>query len=117
MSLMLEGRVAIITGANQGLGETIARAFVQAGANVMLCARDEAKLAEVQSKLQSLCTKSQRVEGMRADVSKPDDVDRLISSALSKFSQIQILVNNAGIYGPKGRIEIWTGMSGCRQLK
>ncbi len=52
MSLVLESRVAIITGANQGLGETIARAFVQAGANVMLCARDESKLAEVQSKLQ-----------------------------------------------------------------
>ncbi len=42
---------------------------------------------------------------MRADVSKRDDVDRLISSALAKFSQIHILVNNAGVYGPKGRIE------------
>jgi len=105
MSLVLESRVAIITGANQGLGETIARAFVQAGANVMLCARDESKLAEVQSKLQGLCKTGQRVEAMRADVSKKDDVDRLISASLAMFPQIHILINNAGVYGPKGRIE------------
>ncbi len=42
---------------------------------------------------------------MRADVSKRNDVDRLISAALTAFSQIHILVNNAGVYGPKGRIE------------
>jgi len=105
MSLVLENRVAIITGANQGLGETIARAFVQAGANVMLCARDELKLAKVQTKLKGLCKSGQRVEAMRADVSKRDDVDRLISATLTAFSQTQILVNNAGVYGPKGRIE------------
>ena len=105
MSLVLEGRVAIITGANQGMGETIARAFLQAGANVMLCARDEFKLAEVQSKFRGLCKTGQRVEAMRADVSKRDDVDRLISAALAVFSQIHILVNNAGVYGPKGRLE------------
>ena len=102
---MLEGRLAIITGANQGLGETIARTFVQAGANVMLCARDESKLAEVQNELQGFCKTGQRVEAMRADVSKRDEVDRLISATLTAFSQIHILVNNAGVYGPKGSIE------------
>ena len=105
MSLVLESRVAIITGANQGLGETIAQAFVRAGANVMLCARDEFKLVKVQTELKGLCSAGQRVEAMRADVSKQEDVDRLISAALAKFSQIHILVNNAGVYGPKGRIE------------
>jgi NAD(P)-dependent dehydrogenase (short-subunit alcohol dehydrogenase family) len=105
MSNVLDGRGSIITGANQGLGETIAHAFVQAGANVMLCARDDSKLAEVQSKLQGLCKTGQRVEAMRADVSKRDDVDRLISVTLAAFSQIHILVNNAGVYGPKGGIE------------
>jgi 3-oxoacyl-[acyl-carrier protein] reductase len=45
------------------------------------------------------------VEAMRTDVSKRDDVDRLVSSALTSFPQIHILVNNAGIYGPKGLIE------------
>ena len=105
MSDILKGRAAIITGANQGLGEAIASAFVLAGAHVMLCARDELKLAEVQRKLQSLCTTGQRVEVLRVDVSKRDDVDRLASTALAIFPQIHILVNNAGVYGPKGAID------------
>jgi NAD(P)-dependent dehydrogenase (short-subunit alcohol dehydrogenase family) len=101
----LENRTALVTGANQGLGKAIAHAFVMAGANVFLCARDDAKLAEVQTELQGFCKTGQRVESMRADVSKRDEVDRLIAAALAVFPQIQILVNNAGVYGPKGAID------------
>ena len=105
MSYSLENRNAVITGANQGFGKAIAQAFVLAGANVFLCARDESKLAEVQTELQGYCKRHQRVEMMRADVSKRGDVDRLVSSAFVSFPQIHILVNNAGVYGPKGPIE------------
>jgi NAD(P)-dependent dehydrogenase (short-subunit alcohol dehydrogenase family) len=105
MTYSLENRSALITGANQGFGKAIAHAFVLAGANVFLCARDESKLVEVQAELRSFCKPDQRVEAMLADVSKWDDVDRLISAALASFSQIHILVNNAGVYGPKGPIE------------
>jgi len=105
MSFSLESRAALITGANQGLGKAIARAYVQAGANVLLCARDESKLLEVQTELRDLCKPGQRVEVTCADVSKHDEVDRLVSFALAHFPQIHILVNNAGIYGPKGSIE------------
>jgi 3-oxoacyl-[acyl-carrier protein] reductase len=105
MSFSLENRTALITGANQGLGKSIAQAFVLAGADVFLCARDELKLAEVQTELQGFCKTGQRVEALRADVSKRDDVDRLVSAALAAFPQIHILVNNAGVYGPKGSID------------
>jgi len=105
MSLSLENRTALVTGANQGLGREIAYAFVMAGANVFLCARDESKLAEVQTELQGFCRAGQQVKAMRADVSKQEDVDRLVSAAFLSFSQIHILVNNAGVYGPKGPIE------------
>ena len=105
MSNSLQGRAALITGANQGLGKTIAREFMQAGANVMLCARDESKLAAAVTELRDLCPPGQRVEGIPADVSKKTDVDRLIASALAMSSQIHILVNNAGVYGPKGPVE------------
>lgn len=101
----LEGRAAVISGANQGLGEAIARAFVEAGANLFLCARDEGKLLGVRDQLRDLCQPNQKVEVVQADVSKTEDVDRVVSHALAAFPQIHILVNNAGIYGPKGRIE------------
>jgi NAD(P)-dependent dehydrogenase (short-subunit alcohol dehydrogenase family) len=105
MSISLTGRTAIITGANQGLGAAIARAYVQAGANLMLCARNDSKLAEVSAELRDLCNTGQRIEAMRADVSKRDDVTRLVSAALTAFPQVHILVNNAGVYGPKGPID------------
>ena len=105
MNNPLKGRAAIITGANQGLGKAIARAFVQAGADVLLCARDQMKLAEVVTELQGLSHPGQKVESVPADVSKKKDVDELISAALAAFPQIHILVNNAGVYGPKGPIE------------
>jgi NAD(P)-dependent dehydrogenase (short-subunit alcohol dehydrogenase family) len=105
MNNSLNGRAAIITGANQGLGKAIAHAFVKAGADILLCARDQTKLAEVVTELQGSCNPGQKVESIPADVSKKKDVDQLISSALATFSQIHILVNNAGVYGPKGPIE------------
>ena len=105
MSNSLSGRTAIITGANQGLGRVIAGAYVQAGANLMLCARDEGKLAEVTAELRGQCNPGQRVEAIRVDVSNKNQVDQLVSTALSAFPQIHILVNNAGVYGPKGPIE------------
>lgn len=105
MNNSLTGRAAIITGANQGLGKAIAHVFVRAGADVLLCARDQTKLAEAVKELRGLCTPGQKVESVPVDVSMKKDVDRLISTALATFSQIHILVNNAGVYGPKGPIE------------
>jgi 3-oxoacyl-[acyl-carrier protein] reductase len=69
---------------NQGLGEAIATAYVVAGANVFLCARDEAKLAEVQTRLKALAGPGQQVEAIRADVSKGQDVARLASATLTR---------------------------------
>jgi NAD(P)-dependent dehydrogenase (short-subunit alcohol dehydrogenase family) len=95
MTRPLEGRNALITGGSQGLGLAIARAYVEAGANVMICARDVSALPGLPGS----------VIAQAADVSKPDDVRRVAERALETFSQLHILVNNAGIYGPKGPIE------------
>lgn len=105
MKISLENRVALITGSSQGLGKAIARAYVEAGASVFLCARNEEKLLKAQDQLHSICKTGQRVEAMRADISKQDDVNRILAQSLDAFKQIHILVNNAGVYGPKGRIE------------
>lgn len=101
----LENRAAIITGASQGLGLAIARAYVSAGASVLLCARDAQPLEAVRAELAAAAVAPQMVLAQAADVSRPQDVDQLVSLALRRFPQLHVLVNNAGIYGPKGLIE------------
>ena len=105
MNAPLQGRTAVITGANQGLGLAIAEAYLHAGADLFLCARDESKLTAVLADLRNRCGPGQKVEALPADVSSPQDVARLFKTALSIFPQIHILVNNAGVYGPKGAID------------
>ena len=101
----LDGRAALVTGASQGLGREIAAAYVRAGANVVICARDAALIAEVAAELQRECTGSQRVVGRACDVSQPEAVTALVRDATHEFPHLDILVNSAGVYGPKGRIE------------
>jgi len=101
----LEGRAALITGANQGLGLAIARAYVEAGASVLMCARDATLLEKARAEVASLAKPGQSVVARPADVSSPRDVQSLATSALDVFPHLQILVNNAGVYGPLGQIE------------
>ncbi len=105
MKYSLEGRAALITGANQGLGLEIARAYAAAGADIFLCARDLTRLAQAKKDLAQSTSKKQKIEIQRADVSIESDVDKLVAQALQIFPNLSILVNNAGIYGPKGPIE------------
>jgi 3-oxoacyl-[acyl-carrier protein] reductase len=105
MSLPLAGRAAVITGASQGLGLEIARAYVAAGASVLICARDEAAIDDACASLVRSAAQGQRVAGMRADVAIAGDVARLAERALTLFPQVHVLVNNAGIYGPMGSID------------
>jgi NAD(P)-dependent dehydrogenase (short-subunit alcohol dehydrogenase family) len=103
--MKLQGRVAVITGANQGLGEAIASEFVRQGAGLFICARDKDKLLAVKEELGKIAQKDQKICAMAVDVSKEPEVEKLMSSAIAEFGHVDILVNNAGIYGPKGPIE------------
>lgn len=95
--MKLQGRNAIVTGGSQGLGLEIAQAFVREGAHVMICARDRAQLERAASDL--------GVAAEVADVSRESDANRVVERAIRSFGSIHILVNNAGIYGPKGNLE------------
>lgn len=106
MTYSLAGRAAIITGASQGLGLEIARAYVAAGASVLLCARDAAALETARAELAGLAGPGQTVLAQAADVARGEDVERLAAVALQSFPRLHILVNNAGVYGPKGPIEL-----------
>ena len=103
--MKLERRSAIITGANQGLGLEIARAFVREGANILICAREKRRLEGAHEYLRSLAKPGQKVIAELADVSREEHCRHLVNRALEEFGSIQILVNNAGIYGPKGTID------------
>jgi len=105
MTYDLTGRSAIITGASQGLGLAIARAYVTAGASVLICARDAAALAAARQELVQLASEESRVIAESADVTNESDVDRCVKAVFAAFGRIDILVNNAGIYGPMGTID------------
>jgi NAD(P)-dependent dehydrogenase (short-subunit alcohol dehydrogenase family) len=101
----LKGRNAIITGGNQGLGLAIAQAYLQSGANLFLCARNGELLEQVRDDLSRQATPGQIVTTLDADISKLSEVEKVFARAQSIFPQIHILVNNAGVYGPLGKIE------------
>jgi NAD(P)-dependent dehydrogenase (short-subunit alcohol dehydrogenase family) len=105
MERVLNKKVAIVTGANQGLGLEIARKYIEAGASLSLCARNETLLRQAQIQLEPLLRPGQKVVARTADVSKAQDVDALVGATLEAFGKIDILVNNAGVYGPKGAID------------
>jgi len=102
----LTGRNAIITGASQGLGLEIARAYLQAGANVVICARDSEALDKAAAELRrESAVDESRLLHKQADVSRVEQVEALVDFALQKLGHLDVLVNNAGVYGPKGCIE------------
>lgn len=99
MSDRLTGKAALVTGASKGIGRGIATAFLKEGAQVFLCARGEEGLTRVSSELESI---GPDVGFRAADVGDPEQAKRLVDSALSRFPDLGILVNNASILGKRG---------------
>jgi NAD(P)-dependent dehydrogenase (short-subunit alcohol dehydrogenase family) len=105
MTRVLEGRSALITGAGQGFGLAVALAYVRAGANVMMCGRNKDILEKVREELSAIAAPGQMVKTHVADVSQENEVEGLVVKIFEFFPRVEILVNNAGVYGPKGLIE------------
>jgi len=101
--MKLKNRVAVITGANRGLGEVIARTFAEEGAGLVLAARDGELMQRVAQSLPH--AGDQRVEWLQADVSVSRDIEAIRERAIASFGRVDILVNNAGVYGPIGSFE------------
>ena len=89
---LLEGQVALVTGASRGMGKAIARLFAEAGADVIVNSRSLADLEKVTNELDKLGRKS---VALAADVGKMDDLKNLVDRANTEFGHIDILVNNA----------------------
>ena len=93
MNLELTQRVALVTGASQGIGKAIALKLAQEGASVVLTARGEELLNQVVNEIRAAGGKA---VGIAADVSKKEDCERLIRQTIEAYGKIDILINNAG---------------------
>ena len=103
--MKLAGRTALVTGAGQGLGAEIARQFVINGASVILSGRSAEKLEAQKLQLTPLLAPDACIVTSVADVAEPRQVDAAFAKLRSEFPRLDIVVNNAGVYGPMGKIE------------
>jgi len=94
--MTLEGKVAIVTGARQGLGMSIALGMAEAGADLVICDRvvDDGKLDGVAEEIKKL---GRRALSLGGDITIEEDVNNIVDKAIEKFGKIDVLVNNAGV--------------------
>lgn len=94
--MSLNGKVALVTGARQGLGKSISLGMAEAGADLVICDRvtDDGKLAETGREIEAL---GQKTLSLGGDITIEDDVNNIVNKALEKFGKIDVLVNNAGV--------------------
>ena len=92
--MSLQGKVALITGGSRGIGAAVAQTLVAAGAAVVVCARNGEAAAATAS---AIAAQGGQALGVAADVSRAEDVERLMNACLERFGRLDILVNNAGI--------------------
>jgi 3-oxoacyl-[acyl-carrier protein] reductase len=94
MDLGLKKKIALVTAASRGLGRAVAEELAAEGASLIICARKQETIERVANEIAA--STSARVTGIAADVSKPDDVTRLVESAIDQYGRIDILVTNSG---------------------
>lgn len=90
----LDGKVALITGANSGIGEAVAKLFAREGAKVVITARRADKLREVE---REIIVSGGQALAVTGDVSVEADCKRMVDEAIGAFGKLDLLVNNAGI--------------------
>jgi 2-deoxy-D-gluconate 3-dehydrogenase len=90
----LKGKSGIVTGGGSGIGEAIAKGIVQAGAEIVIAGRNKERLEEAVKEIQKF---GGPVNAVQADISKMEDIKKLVDQTVEKFGKIDFLFNNAGI--------------------
>jgi NADP-dependent 3-hydroxy acid dehydrogenase YdfG len=105
MSNNIEGKVVVITGASSGLGEATARHLSAQGAHVVLGAR---RVDRIQSLADELTRNGAKAVAVATDVTRFDDVKRLVDTAVQTFGRVDVMINNAGLmpHSPLERIKV-----------
>jgi NAD(P)-dependent dehydrogenase (short-subunit alcohol dehydrogenase family) len=110
----LEGRVCIVTGAAQGIGQSIAEHLAQAGAAVILA---DIQLGKAETVAANLRAKGHLANAMSVDIGQAESAGGMVTQALALHGHIDVLINNAGLDAPAGRAwelgtEHWTDIIG-----
>lgn len=92
----MKGKVAIITGSSVGIGLAIAKTLAETGVSVVLNGRNAERLEQAKSEIES---NGGKVISVQADVSKSDEIERIVNETVEKFGRIDFLVNNAATVG------------------
>jgi NAD(P)-dependent dehydrogenase (short-subunit alcohol dehydrogenase family) len=100
--MLLQNKVALITGSGRGIGRAMAKLFAQEGARVFLAARTEAELSATAKEIVAAHGEAAYVT---ADLTREADCAHVVAVAREKFARVDILVNNAGHYGPVVPVE------------
>ncbi len=98
---MLKNKIALITGAGSGIGEATAMLFAKNGASIVLADMDMDGAGRVLALIEKQGGKGMVV---KADVSKPEDCEKVVAEAVKKYGRLDIAVNNAGIGGPAAMV-------------
>jgi len=94
MDLGLKDQVALVTAASAGLGAAVALKFVQEGARVVICSRDQQRIKAQAAAIRE--STGEEVLALVADVTQAEDVERLVASVIDHFGRLDILITNAG---------------------
>jgi 3-hydroxybutyrate dehydrogenase len=100
--MLLENKVTLITGSGRGIGSAIAKLFAKEGSSVFLTARTEAQLAAVAEEIEAGGGKA---GFLAADLGQAANCETVVNAARKKFGRVDILINNAGHYGPVVPVE------------
>lgn len=94
MNLSMSNKTVLVTGGSKGIGKAIAKAFAEEGANVVICGRGIEELNKTKKEIEEI---GGSIHTVQADLTKEEDVDHLVSSAVDQYHKVDILINNAGI--------------------
>ena len=99
----LKGKIAMVTGASRGLGQTFARALARAGADLVITSRTLDSLAPFQKEVEGL---GRRVVALELDVRNEQSIRRMVADAVKAYGRIDVLVNNAGCNVRKPAVDV-----------
>ena len=94
--MRLRGKIALVTGAQQGIGRGIALAFAREGADIAVNYLDDR--VEAEKVMREVCAAGQRAVLVQADVARPTDAQTMVAQVVSELGGLDVLVNNAGVY-------------------